>query len=141
MSEYKFPPYLECKGENTGLWVQEVIVDETTDKREFRVIPIYNVPTTCLLDEWEGLLLELSEKEAELVLVKGDYNQQEFDIVYTSDIDFKSLYNSTSEKVRKQHAENELKPLKDKQNDLELGIAWIKNYLPFLREAIRIKKE
>ena len=124
------------------LYCDEMEVDGKTIKEcDWRFVDITDVPLNYLLNEWECLLIELSRKEVDLAQTKEMYNAKEFEIVYMSDIDFKALYGSTSEKVRKQHASNELKQLKDKQNDLELSIQWIKSYLPFLREAIRLKGE
>jgi hypothetical protein len=57
-----------------------------------------------------------------------------------SDINFKELYGSTSEKVRKQHAKTELSDLYGQINSLELSINWLKNYIPFLRELVRVKE-
>ena len=137
--------YRLCNGVWEKAYYTEVSMSsKDTDVKveyEWNVIPITEVPVDVLLGKWEGLVNELAVKECELIQVKEMFNAKEFEIVYQSDIDFKALYGSTAEKVRKQHASNELKQLKDKQNDLELGIAWIKNYLPFLRETIRIKKE
>ena len=92
-----------------------------------------------LIGEWESLVDELSDKEVKLGKLKELYNGNEFDIVFRSDIDFKSLYGSTSEKVRKQHAKDMLSDLNDEIQALELGINWIRQYIPLLREVIRVK--
>lgn len=100
-----------------------------------------DVPGNFLLIEYENLLAELSNKEVELSKLNEKYTNKEFNIVFMSDIDFKALYGSTAEKVRKQHARMTLKSLNDEINKLELSIEWIKNYLLFLRELIRSKRK
>lgn len=100
---------------------------------------ITDVPVEKLLISWEFLVAELSLKEIALSNKKEEYDKKEFDIVYNSDIDFKALYGSTSEKVRKHHAKNELRELDDKINSLELSINWIKNYMQLIKEVIRSK--
>ena len=136
--------YRLCNGVWEKAFCKEVSMgSKDTDVKveyEWNVIPVTEVPVDVLLGKWEGLVNELAVKEKELVEVKEVYNRREFEIVYQSDIDFKALYGSTSEKVRKQHAAIELEGLKDKQNDLELSIAWIKSYIPFLRTAIDMRR-
>lgn len=103
-------------------------------------IPALDVPKSMLLLTYEDLIVELSRKETEYMRLKEQYNQKEFEIVYMSDINFKELYGSTSEKVRKQHANIVLKKLKTEINNLELSIDWLKRYISFLRELIRTKR-
>ena len=104
-------------------------------------IPAADVPLDDLLLCYEDLIIELSLKETEYLKLKEDYDSKEFEIVFMSDINFKELYGSTSEKVRKQHASIELKPLKDELQGLELSIDYLKRYISFLRELIRTKRE
>ena len=105
-------------------------------------IPIADVKDVDeLVMAYEDLVFELSEKEMELAQMKEEYNRKEFDIIFRSDIDFKSLYGSTSEKVRKQHAKETLAGLDKTKSDLELSVEFIKNYIPLLREVIRSKRE
>ena len=92
------------------------------------------------LREWTRLITELSSKETELIRLKEEYAQKEFEIVFINDIDFKGMYGSTAEKVRRQHAVNELKPLKDKINDLELSIKSLTREISYLKELIRTKR-
>jgi len=117
-----------------------VMDDEGNEKLEWTVVPITIVPMPALVEEYEDLVYELSEKEVELANIKEEYNRKEFEIVYQSDIDFKALYGSAAEKVRKHHAEGVLKELDTKKSDLELSIGFIKNYIPLLREVIRSKR-
>ena len=92
------------------------------------------------LEEWTNLVSELSVKELEYKKLKSEYAEKEFEIVYMSDIDFKGIYGSTAEKVRKQHASTELKSLKDKIDSLELSINYITRRLVFLREVVQCKR-
>ena len=92
------------------------------------------------LEEWTRMITELSDKEVELKKLKDEYATKEFDIVFMSDIDFKSLYGSTSEKVRKQHASNELKALKCRIDDLEFCVNYLTRRIVFLKELIRTKR-
>lgn len=103
-------------------------------------IPIADVDRTTLLDKWEDLVYELSIKQTELNKLKEEYTRKEFDIVFKSDIDFKALYGSTSEKVRKQHASEVLSDLGKAKESLELSIEFIKNYIPLIREVVRTKE-
>ena len=105
------------------------------------VIPALDVPKSMLLLKYEELIVELSCKETEYMELKEQYNSEEFKIVYISDINFKEFYGSTSEKVRKQHASIVLKPLKTKLKGLELSIDYLKRYIVFIRELIRVKSD
>ena len=107
---------------------------------EWRVVLITDVPVKELLVAWEDLVAELADKEVELVNKKYEYNQKEFEIVYVKDIDFKGMYGSTAEKVRKQHAAKELRSLDEEIKSLELSVAWIKHYIPLIKEVIMYKR-
>ena len=89
--------------------------------------------------EWSNLITRLSKKERRLQKLKEQYDTREFEIVYIEPIDFKSLYGSTAEKVRKQHAKNELKELNDEINELELDINYLKRRIRFLRQLVPAK--
>jgi hypothetical protein len=104
-------------------------------------IPAVDVSLDSLLLTYEDLIMELSDKEESYAKLKEEYNAKEFEIVFMSDINFKELYGSTSEKVRKQHASKVLKSLKTKLNGLELSIDYLKRYIVFIRELIRTKRE
>ena len=109
---------------------------------EWVEVPITEVPQKELLETYEDLVLELSDKEVELSKVKEEYNRKEFDIVFKStDIDFKGLYGSASEKTRRQHAKEVLSELDGKKSDLKLSVAFIQNYIPLLREVLRSKSD
>ena len=128
--------------DDNGQW-QQMISYETVDGelvQEWCGCMAVDVPVNYLLIEYEDFIAELSYKEMELSKKKENFNQKEFEIIYTSDIDFKSLYGSTAEKVRKQHANTVLKKLKTEINNLELSIDWLKRYISFLKELIRTKR-
>lgn len=128
--------------DDKGHW-QHLISYETVDGelvQEWCGCMAVDVPVNYLLIEYEGFIAELSYKEMELSKKKENFNQKEFEIVYLSDINFKELYGSTSEKVRKQHASNELKPLKDELQGLELSIDYLKRYIVFIRELCKWKR-
>ena len=92
------------------------------------------------LEEWTRMITELCDKEVELKELKEEYATKEFEIVYMSNIDFKSLYGSTSEKVRKQHASDELKVYKHRIDDLEFCVNYLTRRIMFLKELIRTKR-
>jgi len=128
--------------DDKGHW-QHLISYETVDGelvQEWCGCMAVDVPVNHLLIKYEDFIAELSRKETEYLKLKEDYDSKEFEIVYLSDINFKELYGSTSEKVRKQHASNELKPLKGELQGLELSIDYLKRYISFLRELIRVKR-
>ena len=136
--------YLDYKCED-GYW--KALVDDkipmTTDGKsvpDWRPVLCHEVPVKYLLETYHCMIVELTHKETKYMRLKEQYNSKEFEIVYLSDIDFKKLYGSTAEKVRKQHASVELKPLKDELNGLELSIDYLKRYIVFIRELIRTKR-
>ena len=125
-----------------GVWM-EGVPELDKDGNESIVwyrVPITEVPLTVLLQEYEDLVLELGKKEVELGKVKEEYTTKEFEIVFKSDIDFKKLYGSTQEKVRKQHAKEVLSDLSKKKADLQLSVDFIREYIPLLKEVIRSKQ-
>lgn len=89
--------------------------------------------------EWYNLISELSKKEEKLYNKKEEYNQKEFEIVFIEDIDFKALYGSTAEKVRKQHAKTILKELDNEIKSLELSIDYLKRRLTYLKGLVTVK--
>ena len=128
--------------DDKGQW-QQMISYETVDGelvQEWCGCMAVDVPVNYLLIKYEDFIAELSYKEMELSKKKENFNQKEFEIVYMSDINFKELYGSTSEKVRKQHASKVLKSLKTKLNGLELSIDYLKRYLVFIRELCKWKR-
>lgn len=89
--------------------------------------------------EWYNIISELSRKEEKYYLKKADYDRKEFDIVYVQDIDFKAMYGSTAEKVRKQHAKTVLKDLDKEVKGLELSIDYLKRRLTYLKGLVTVK--
>ena len=131
----------DCKlMKNDGRWKQVISVDKGTGARVWNHVRAMDVPLDSLIREYEELLIELSDKEVEYMELQEQYNSKEFEIVYMSDINFKELYGSTSEKVRKQHASKVLKPLKDELHSLELSIDYLKRYIVFIRELCKWKR-
>ena len=129
---------VDYKIDELGYWLG--LHDDGTIERDWRPVYCHEVPVKYLLETYHCMVVELSRKETEYMELKEQYNSEEFEIVYMSDINFKELYGSTSEKVCKQHASTVLKPLKTKLNGLELSIDYLKRYIVFIRELIRVKR-
>ena len=89
--------------------------------------------------EWYNIISELSQKEEQYYLKKEEYNRKEFEIVFIEDIDFKAMYGSTAEKVRKQHAKTVLKGLDLEIKSLELSIDYLKRRLTYLKGLVTVK--
>ena len=135
----KFENDFRC---NDCRWEQSTsVMDKNGDEKlEWVPVDVTAVPVGWLLREYEDLVFELSEKEVLLSNKKEEYANKEFEIVFMSDVNFKELYGSTSEKVRKQHAKTELSELDNEIKTLELSINWIRGYIPLLKEVIRCKR-
>lgn len=127
---------IDYKLNGNGNWEQLIAYDN--GKTKWCGCVITDVPVEKLLISWEFLVAELSIKEIALCNKKEEYDKKEFEIVYNSDIDFKDLYGSTSEKVRKQHAKDMLIDLSKEIDSLELSIKWIKNYIPLIRHCLSL---
>ena len=54
-------------------------------------------------------------------------------------IDFKGLYGSSSEKVRKHHAKGELSELNGQITALEVSTEWLKHRIELLKYAVKTK--
>ena len=106
---------------------------------EWESIRITNVPVKVLLNEWDNLVGELSDKEVELYNLKETYLIAEQKII--NETDFKEIYGKNNEKVRTNHVKNELADMVSDMKSLEFGINWIRNYIPLLKEVIRSKKQ
>lgn len=126
--------------DNNGVWCREipVIDDNGNEGFQFEPVTIVDVPVTMLLEEWEDLVLELSQKEVELYKLKEAYIIAEADIV--NNTDFKALYGANNQKVRDNHVKNELSDMVSNMKGLEFGINWIRGYIPLLREVVRCKQ-
>ncbi len=114
-------------------FVRDRFVEETT--------PSEPVTIDDYFKEWEISIIELSEKEVRLSVLKEEYNEKEFDIVFLNidDVDFKELYGSTSEKVRKQYATMKLQSLIDAKNDLQVSIDYLKRRIEFIKAIMRMQ--
>ena len=116
------------------------VVDKNGDESlEWNVIPITDVPGDELLRTYEDLVLELSDKEIELYILKEQYLQRESEIVQNTD--FKALYNANNQKIRDQHVKETLKDMVEKKVELQFTIDFIRNYIPLLREVLRSKSD
>ena len=96
-------------------------------------------PVHKIFDIWDNMINELSLKEARYNRLKDKYDNDKFEIVYVKDIDFKGLYGSTAENVRKQHAKKMLEDSDKEIKDLELSINYLKKEISFLKEVVRFK--
>ena len=131
MNEFKF---------NGKVWRKsEAEIDrDGNEGLVWNTVPITDVPVTVLLEEYEDLVLELSEKEVALYNLKEAYLIAESKIV--NETDFKALYGANNQKVRDNHVKNELSDMVTEMKDLEFGIGFIKQYIPLLREVVRCKQ-
>ena len=97
-----------------------------------------NVDVMVLLNEWEDLVDELSEKEIALYQWKECYQIKADEII--SNTDFKALYGANNQKVRDNHVKEELRDWYDNIKDLEFSIDYIARRISFLKELIRTKR-
>ena len=103
-------------------------------------ISFLDEPVIDNLSEWSQCITSLSVKEKLLIEKKEQKSREEFEIMFVNtDIDFKEIYGSTSEKVRKKHADKVLKPLKDEIKGLELDIDYLKRRISFLKQVVYTK--
>ena len=121
-----------------GRWKRVTVIDEETGRRGWEHISIVDVPVRCLVYEWEQLVIELSEKEFELLKQKEYIAMKSFELEQT--VDFKELYGKNNADSRKHHIKGELADVFDEVTALELGINWIRSYIPLLKEVIRSKQ-
>ena len=124
-----------------GDW-EQLFSSETKDGekiKEWVGCTINEVPVHKIFDIWDNMINELSLKEARYNRLKDKYDNDKFEIVYVKDIDFKGLYGSTAENVRKQHAKKMLEDSDKEIKDLELSINYLKKEISFLKEVVRFK--
>lgn len=97
-------------------------------------------PTTIdgWFNQWNVYIIELSDKEKELITLKESYNQMEQEII--AETDFKALYGKNNETVRKNHVKNELKDLVDNKHDLELRINYLKRRISYIKELLQMQR-
>jgi hypothetical protein len=130
MIAYKF-----VDGKWKGLVDIEVSIDG--EKEIWSPVSVVDISVDVLLDKWEDLVHELSDKEVELYKLKEAYLIAESKII--NETDFKSLYGANNQKVRDNHVKSELADMVERKASLQLGIEFIRNYIPLLREVIRSK--
>ena len=126
-----------------GNW-EMLFSSETKDGekiKEWVGCTINEVPVHKIFDIWDNMINELSLKEARYNRLKDKYDNDEFEIVYVADIDFKGMYGSTSETVRRKHAKKMLKLLDKEISDLELSINYLKRMISFLKHVLVIRSE
>ena len=129
--------FLDCNGS----WNKEIpVIDENGNEGfQYETVLITDVPVACLLQEWEGLVNELSHKEVELLKLKEFIAVKSFEI--EQETDFKELYGKNNADVRKHHIKQELGDVYDDVTGLELSINWIKSYIPLLKEVLKYKRQ
>jgi len=125
---------------NGRYWEQSIpVMDKDGNERlEWYVVPVRNVPVNVLLDVYEDMVVELSDKEVELFNLKEAYLIAERKII--EETDFKELYGANNQKVRDQHVKAELQDMVDRKASLQFSIDFIRNYIPLLREVLRCKQ-
>lgn len=89
-------------------------------------------------NEWDNIIIELSEKEVDLINLKETYAEQEQEIL--SNTDFKKLYGANNDKVRKNHIKKELKSLEDAKNDLNVSIDYLKRRIEFIKSIMAMQR-
>lgn len=115
-------------------------MDEIEPYYSWEDCPITNVPVSVLVDEWQKLIYELSIKEEELMKVKVEYAEKEFQIKYVEGIDFKKLYGKANDDTRNHHIKLVCKDLLDKKHDLELSVDFLKREISLLKQVVKLKQ-
>lgn len=108
----------------------EIILDDDTAIEAF-------VIDNCI--EWGNIISTLTTKEAELNNIKHLYEEQEFSILYGSDINFKKLYGAANDKTRNHHVKVELADLIEQKQKLEIEVNYLKRRSNFLRGLVEAK--
>ena len=96
------------------------------------------VPLPELLEHWENLIEELSNKEIALYKWKEIYEIKANEIIEHTD--FKELYGANNQKVRDNHIKNELSDWYENIKDLEFSINYLSRRIGYLKELIRTKR-
>lgn len=91
-----------------------------------------------LMNEWNELVTELSEKEIALYKWKECY-QIRADVII-AETDFKALYGANNQKVRDNHVKQVLQDWYDIIKDLEFSIDYITRRISFIRELVKTKR-
>ena len=127
MSDYNF---------ENGVWSEGVAVidKDGNESIEYHVIPITEVPIGVLIEAWEDIVLELSEKEIELYNLKEAYLIAERKII--EETNFKELYGANNEKVRTNHVKTELSDMVEQKASLQFSIDFLNRYIPLVKQVI-----
>lgn len=138
MSVYSF-------NEEEGKWqrytqVRKGSEDDSEPCYEWVDWSMVNVPVGELIDKWQELISELSQKEVELTEVKTEYAEKEFQIKYVEEINFKELYGRANDDTRNHHVGVVCKNLLDKKQDLELSIDFLKREISLLKQVVGFKR-
>ena len=135
MSDYNF---------SDGKWSRYVNINrgkkDEPEKFEWVSCSIMTVPVNVLIDEWQALIGELSIKEEELMKVKAEYAEREFQIKYVEPIDFKELYGRANDDTRAYHVKVVCEELLDKKQNLELSVDFLKREIGLFRQVVSFKK-
>lgn len=125
--------------DNNWYSVTESFNPETGEKHTVKSMrSIVYVPVSRLLNTWEDLVIELSNKEKELYELKEAIFNKEQEIIRKTD--FNKLYNANNKDVRKEHLDKVLADDYAAKKDLEFRIDFIKQYIPLLKEVVRCKR-
>ena len=116
--------------------LNEQDIAEILDGQEIRYSTYLTIGE--LLEEWEDLIEELTEKEIDYYYTKRSYQALSDKII--SETDFKSLYGANNQKVRDNHVRNELSDLYNTIKTLEFSIDWIQRRISFIRELTHVKR-
>ena len=116
--------------------LNEEDIAEILDGQEIRYSTYLTIGE--LLEEWEDLIEELTEKEIDYYYTKQTYNVLGDKII--AETDFKALYGANNQKVRDNHVRNELSDLYNTIKTLEFSIDWIQRRISFIRELTHVKR-
>ena len=116
--------------------LNEQDIAEILDGQEIRYSTYLTIGE--LLEEWEDLIEELTEKEIDYYYNKRTYNALADKII--AETEFKSLYGANNQKVRDSHVRNELSDLYNDIKTLEFSIDWIQRRISFIRELTHVKR-
>jgi len=111
--------------------------DEQED--EWVTVMIVKVPIETLLEEYNNLLRELSQKEEELNTITHDYREKQINIMYIENIDFKTLYGKANDDIRKHHFRTVHAELIQQKEALELSTDYIKRVIGLFKRVIDYK--
>ena len=123
-----------------GTWKKQVHLYDREGEpyTEWRNCKITEVPLNTLLDEYENIIYELSEKEIQKHNLKETIFKQEQEIIKNTD--FNTLYGANNKDVRKSHLDQVLADKYQEKIDLNFSIDYLKRYIGLLKEVVRSKR-